>query len=252
MATTGDSILGTHAGDFLSSSDREALTVGNKGLAATIRIYDCNAPLNGYLLTTSNGIFTIIDANPSLPTNIGIGTTTPLPTATLQVQGTLLTSNIGTYTTNTNNTLYFNNTNLSGINSITVQNALNTSGNSTISGTLNAQNLICGSSSSALTVTANTLSVDMNNKSYNVFTCTTTTNIQTLDVSNDIVGSQAIIYITSTSGSAISIYGNDTTKLGGTNVKSSFATITLNTNDYAIMAITSDGTRRFVNCATYI
>ena len=250
MATTGDSILGTHAGDFLSSSVSEALTVGNKGLASTIRIYDCNAPLNGYFITTSNGIFTINDANPSIPTNVGIGTTAPLPTATLQVQGTLLTSNIGTYTTNTNNTLYFNNTNLSGINSITVQNALNTSGNSTISGTLNAQNIICGSNSSVLTVTANTLSVDMNNKSYSVFTCSTTTNIQTLTVTNDISGAQAIVYITTNAAGGITISGNNV-PLGGTNVKSSYTTVSLANNGYAIMAITSDGTRRFVNCISY-
>ena len=235
MATTGDSILGTHAGDFLSSSVSEALTVGNKGLAASIRIYDCNAPLNGYFITTSNGIFTINDANPINPTCVGIGTTNPNSTVTLQVQGTLLTSNIGTY--NTNNTLLFNNTILSGINTINIQDTLNT------------PNIICGSISSALTVTGNTLSVNMNNKSYSVFTCSTTTSIQTLAVTNDISGAQALIYINA--GADISIYGNDSPALGGTNVKSSYTNISLAANDYAIMAITSDGTRKFVNCSIY-
>ena len=103
--STGYNIFGTHVGDFLSINVPETVTVGNTGLSTTIRIYDCNAPLNGYLLTTSNGIFTINEANNSIPTNIGIGTNTPTPGSTLQVQGTFLTSNIGTY--NTNNTLYF-------------------------------------------------------------------------------------------------------------------------------------------------
>ena len=124
--STGYSIQGLSEADYLSANVSETLTIGNTGLASTVRIYDCNAPLNGYLLSTSNGVFTINDANPSLPTRVGIGSTNPLPIATLQVAGTLLTSNIGTY--NTNNTLYFNNTNISGINSINATGTYHTIG----------------------------------------------------------------------------------------------------------------------------
>ena len=115
--STGYSINGQNAGDFLSINKSLALTIGNTGLSTTMLIYDCNEPLNGYSITTSNGVFTINDASPSAPfTNVGIGTTAPRSTATLQVQGTLLTSNIGTY--NTNNTLYFNNSSIANVNNI--------------------------------------------------------------------------------------------------------------------------------------
>ena len=124
--SSGYIIQGSHAVDILSTNASEALTVGNTGLATTIRIYDCNAPLNGYLLTTSNNVFSITEANNTTPC-VGIGTTTPNSTATLQVEGTLLTSNIGTY--NTANTLYFNNTNLESINNINVRGTLNMIGN---------------------------------------------------------------------------------------------------------------------------
>jgi len=355
--STGYSIQGSHAADFLSANVSETLTIGNTGLATTIRIYDCNAPLNGYLLTSSNGVFTINDASDSLPTRVGIGSTNPLPNATLQVAGTLLTSNIGTYATNTNNTLFFNNTNLANISNISVSGQTNTigtgqttlvlgnntgaqslilsdintaqwkittagnnlnfyndnptggvfttsrfhinqngnvgtnnntfddgsgnatvagtlgvtgtstftgavaangglttttltaSGNSTITGTLNAQNLICGSNSSALTVATNKLSVNMNSKTYSVFTCSTTTNIQTVTVTNDIMGGQAVVYITA--GAAISIYGNNN-PLGGTGVKSSYTTVSLANGAKAILLIASDGNTKYVSCAAYV
>ena len=122
--STGYNILGTHVGDFLSVNVSETVTVGNTGLSTTLRIYDCNAPLNGYLLTTSNGIFTINEANNSIPTNVGIGTNIPTRGSTLQVQGTFLTSNIGTYT---GKTLYFNNNTLAGISNINTFGTITTS-----------------------------------------------------------------------------------------------------------------------------
>ena len=109
-------ILGTHLLDLLSTGVSETLTVGNTTTGASIRIYDNNTSSNGYLFTTSNSVLTIYQANSNLPTNIGIGTTLPNPNATLQVQGSLYTSNIGTY--NANNTIYFNNINLGNISNI--------------------------------------------------------------------------------------------------------------------------------------
>ena len=131
--STGYRIQGTHVADFLSRNVSETVTIGNTGLATTMRIYDCNAPLNGYLITTSNGIFTINEANSAIPTCVGIGTTVPNRAATLHVQGTLYTSYINTY--DINNIIYFNNTttntntNLSGINNINVQGTTHTIGN---------------------------------------------------------------------------------------------------------------------------
>ena len=360
--STGYSIQATHVADFLSKNVSETLTIGNTGLATTMRIYDCNAPLNGYLLTTSNGVFTINEANNSMPTRVGIGTTTPLNNATLQVTNTILTSNIGTYTTS--NTLYFNNTNLSSINNIyiscniNIQGTTNIIGNGTstltlgnntgtqslilsdinqaqwkittagnnltfyndnpvggvftnsrfyinqngavgtqnnvlddgvgnmsvvgsvtvnsaiivngtsiyngglittsnitansninVNGVLTAQNLICGSNSSSLSIDTNILNINMNNISYNVYTCSTSSNIQSVNVSNDIMGSQAIVYISATSN--ISIYGNDK-PLGGTNIKSSYTTISVGSNSKALLMVASDGITRYVNCAKFL
>ena len=131
--STGYRIQGTHVADFLSRNVSETITIGNTGLATTMRIYDCNAPLNGYLVTTSNGILTINAANSSIPTCVGIGTNIPNSDARLHVQGTIYTSNISTY--DINNTIYFNNTrtninaNFSGINNINVHGTTNTIGN---------------------------------------------------------------------------------------------------------------------------
>ena len=175
--STGYSIQGSHAADFLSANVSETLTIGNTGLATTIRIYDCNAPLNGYLLTSSNGVFTINDASDSLPTRVGIGSTNPLPNATLQVAGTLLTSNIGTYATNTNNTLFFNNTNLANISNISVSGQTNTIGTGqttlVLGNNTGAQSLILSDINTAqwkITTAGNNLNFYNDNPTGGVFT----------------------------------------------------------------------------------
>ena len=117
-------ILGTHLLDLLSIGTSETLTVGNTTSGTSIRVYDNNNPSSGYLLSTSNNAFSIYKDSGGTGSNtcIGIGTSTPNSSATLHVQGTILTSNIGTY--NENNTLYFNNQTLSGINNIFVNNTV--------------------------------------------------------------------------------------------------------------------------------
>jgi len=371
--SSGYSTIGSHAGDFLSTNVSEVITIGNTGLATTLRIYDCNAPLNGYLLTNSNGIFTINEANSTIPTCIGIGTTTPLNTATLQVQGSIFTSNIGIY--NLDNTLYFNNTHISlsnitinnninirgtsnvigfGSNTLTLGNKtditslilsdtvqwkistygrgasgpnlafinddgnkgtwnsldvirmnrtggfnskwnldtgtgagivyINTTGtptkynisgnilvykniaipnvcytntltvntDSVINGTLNAQKLICSSNSSVLTLSANTLSVNLANDTFNTFTCSAGANIQTLNITNAICGAQALIFVTATA--ALTIYGSSlsTNAMSGTpSFIMASAPLTLASGNCAIITITSDGTRPYVSGTLY-
>ena len=366
--STGYRIQGTHVADFLSRNVSETVTIGNTGLATTMRIYDCNAPLNGYLITTSNGIFTINQANSAIPTCVGIGTTVPNRAATLHVQGTLYTSYINTY--DINNTIYFNNTttnintNLSGINNINVQGTTNTigngtstltlgnktggqeviladiptaqwkistygtnlrfyndysptntsggifntnpsfyinqngatgslnnqfddgsgnmniagtlsvtgnttvsgnmnipgtlsvTGNTTVSGTLTSQNIVCGSTITTLTVSANLLTINMNNESYNIFTCTNPgANIQKLTIQNIIPGAQAIIYITT--NAAITIYGNVTNILTRNDVttatlKIAHSPVSLISGNTAILMITNDGTNNYINCSKFL
>jgi hypothetical protein len=110
-------IIGTHNLDLLSLTNPEIATFGNQSNEARIRFYD-NSSVNGvggYLVGMSNYRFSITkDGGQS--TSVGIGTTLPFPNSTLHVQGTLLTSNIGTYGTDSN--IYFNGQNLSGMNNI--------------------------------------------------------------------------------------------------------------------------------------
>jgi len=348
--TTEYSIYDTHIADYLSRDVSETLTIGNTGLATTIRMYDNNAPLDGYLVTTSNGIYTINEANNSIPTCVGIGTDTPNSVSTLHVQGLLYTSNIRTY--NTNNTLYFNNNNLAGINNINVQGSNHTIGNGTstltlgdtnggqeliladvpsaqwkmstsgynlnflndypipgqfntsrfninyygailsgnnlfddgngnmnvsqnlvtsnitisnnltisstltissnmnVTSKLTSQNIVCGSIITPLDLVNNTLSFSMSN-TYNVYSCSTNSNIQALNISNDIAGSQAVIFVTATG--TLNIYGSNIDIMGGSpSFKIANTPFVLNNGSNAIINVLSSGTMRFVNCVKYI
>ena len=85
-----------------------------------VRFYDSNSYNNSYYIGKSNTVFSIFTDSPG-SVNVGIGTTRPSPTASLQVQGTLLTSNIGSYNSST---LLFNNQNIGGISNITFSGGL--------------------------------------------------------------------------------------------------------------------------------
>jgi len=116
------SILGTHDLDIFSADgNSEVATFGNPNPGVQIRFYDQYSQdgVGGYLTGINNSNYWIIKDNGS-NTQVGIGTT--LPGATLQVQGTMLTSNIGTY--NKNNNLYFNNQNIYGVSNIVFNGSL--------------------------------------------------------------------------------------------------------------------------------
>ena len=112
------SILGTHDLDIFSATGGpEVATFGNQNAGVQIRFYDQYSQngAGGYLAGMNNSNFWIIkDAGSNA--QVGIGTTLPTPGATLQVQGTLFTSNIGTYNSNSN--IYFNNQNVMGVSNI--------------------------------------------------------------------------------------------------------------------------------------
>ena len=359
--TTEYSIYDTHIADYLSKNVSETVTIGNTGLSNIIRMYDNNAPLNGYFITKNSNILTINEVNRNIPTCVGIGTDIPINTATLHVQGILYTSNIRSY--NTNNTIYFNNSNtninadLSGINNINIQGTSNTIGNgiSTLTlgnntgdqtlilaniptsqwkittsyynlniyndypnagtfdisrfhinkngevGTnlntfdngsgnmiisqniitnnlilssnlisqniltnnmtinnnnkLTSQNIVCGCNITSLDLVNNTLSFSMSN-TYNVYSCSANSNIQTLNISDDIAGSQAVIFVTATDILNIygsNIYGSNIDKMEGTpSIKAAHKPLILSTDDTAIITVLSSGTMRFVNCIKYI
>ena len=112
---SGRSMLGKHQLDLLSKSNTEIVTIGNQQQTASVRIYDNDDPMNGYLLQkSSNSMYFLADNNQ--PTSIGIGTQSVSSNATLHVQGTLFASNLGTY--NTDNNLYLNSQNIANVNNI--------------------------------------------------------------------------------------------------------------------------------------
>lgn len=120
---TGTSILGTRLLDVLASNTSltEVATFGNMSSNTLLRIYDSNLPQStGYLMGLCNNAFMVMHGNPQSNTNVGIGTTRPLSTAQLHVQGTIATSNIISYTPT--NTLTFSNATLAGISNITTSN----------------------------------------------------------------------------------------------------------------------------------
>lgn len=109
-------ILGSHNIDVFSLSNPELATFGNQSNEARIRMYDYFTPngAGGYLIGMSNARFSIIKETG--PTLVGIGTNAPTPGVTMQVQGTMMTSNIATYNPDSN--IYFNGQSISGMSNI--------------------------------------------------------------------------------------------------------------------------------------
>lgn len=126
--TTGTDMLGTRLLDVLAPGCNEVASFGNMQGNSFVRIYDSNMPLTtGYVMGLSNNAFMLMKSAQPSATNIGIGTATPLAGSTLHVHGTIATSNIVPYPPN--NTLYFGNATLAGINNLAI------SGNITVNGT---------------------------------------------------------------------------------------------------------------------
>jgi hypothetical protein len=108
--------------------------------------------------------------------------------------------------------------------------------------------LVTGNVSTTLTPSGGALTLDMESKSYKTFTCSASSNITTINISNDIMGSQGIIYVNASSN--INLNGITST-LGGTNIFTSYDDISINTNSNAVITFTSDGTNRYVNAGNF-
>ena len=109
----GDAVL-----DLQARGSNDIAVFGTLNSPARVRIYDNNKPNEGYFLQKSSNTFSIINQNVNGTTSVGIGTTIVNALSNLQVQGTILTQNIGTY--NSNATLTFNNQNIGSVNNIYV------------------------------------------------------------------------------------------------------------------------------------
>ena len=107
---------------------------------------------------------------------------------------------------------------------------------------------VTGNNATSVSATSNTLTIDMDGKSYNTFICYTANSIETISISNDILGSQGMIFLTATGD--INILGT-TSNLGGTNVNVSYDDISVSNGERALIGFMSDGTQRYINAAKY-
>ena len=107
---------------------------------------------------------------------------------------------------------------------------------------------VTGNNATSVTATSNTLTLDMEGKSYKTFTCSTSNSIETITISNDILGSQGMVFLTATGD--INIFGT-TSNLGGTNVNVSYDDISVSSGEKALIGFMSDGTQRFINASKY-
>lgn len=124
---SGQSILGSHLLDLLlptanSNVGGEVATVGNQGSNSFMRFYDLDQPLsNAYIVGMSNQDFMIMKQIGA--TEVGIGTSrVRVSGATAEVAGTLSTSNITTYNSDSN--VYFGGKNVAGIQNINFSGSL--------------------------------------------------------------------------------------------------------------------------------
>ncbi len=107
---------------------------------------------------------------------------------------------------------------------------------------------VTGNSATSVTATSNTITLDMEGKSYKTFTCSTSNSIETVTISNDILGSQGMVFLTATGD--INIFGTSS-NLGGTNVNVSYDDISVSSGEKALIGFMSDGTQRYINAAKY-
>lgn len=106
-------LLGMTPLDVLGIGVSNVATFGSTLQNASVAFFDNDTQTNCYTISKSNNTLSFTKEG---GVNVGIGTARPATNATLQVQGTLLTSNIGTYNPSSNIT--FNNQNIAGIKDI--------------------------------------------------------------------------------------------------------------------------------------
>ena len=121
-------------------------------------------------------------------------------------------------------------------------------GNTTSNTVILTGGFVTGNSATSISATSNTLTLDMEGKSYKTFTCSTSSSIETVTISNDILGSQGMVFLTATGD--INIFGT-TSNLGGTNVNVSYDDISVSNGERALIGFMSDGSQRFINAAKY-
>jgi hypothetical protein len=101
--------------DLLSKSNSEVATFGNQSNITNIRIYDADDPANGYIITKQADLLALFKE--SGVTNVAIGDPSNVSSnANFFVDGTIITSNIGTYSPDGN--IFMNGNNLSAVGNI--------------------------------------------------------------------------------------------------------------------------------------
>jgi len=109
--------------------------------------------------------------------------------------------------------------------------------------------LVTGDNAATVDVAGDkTLTIDLENCSYRTFDINSNNNIETLTITNPIMGSQAVVFIYTSNGIVIKgLNGSGVNEMSGTNLQVGYDTMTLSAGERAVMTICGTGGKNFVN-----
>ncbi len=108
--------------------------------------------------------------------------------------------------------------------------------------------MVTGNVATTVSVTNSALDLDLGGLSYKTFTCDTSSDITTINVTNDITGTQGIVFLNATGD--IRVNGS-TSGLNGSGINISFDDMEVSSGEKALLVFTSDGTDRYFNAVKY-
>ena len=126
--------------------------------------------------------------------------------------------------------------------------AITDNGNVTSNTVIFTGGFVAGNNATELAAVSNILTIDMAGQSYTSFTCNTANNIEGFNISNDITGSQAVVFLTAADTITLNGY---TSNISGSNVNMSYDDILLTSGEKAMIGVLSDGTHRYINAAKF-
>ncbi len=108
--------------------------------------------------------------------------------------------------------------------------------------------MVTGNVASNVEVLSNTLNLDLGGLSYKTFTCDASNDITGINITNDITGTQGIVFINATTDLTVN---GKTSGLNGSGINVSFDDMEVSSGEKALLVFTSDGTDRYFNTVKY-
>ena len=108
--------------------------------------------------------------------------------------------------------------------------------------------MVTGNVASNVEVLSNTLNLDLGGLSYKTFTCDASNDITGINITNDITGTQGIVFINATADLTVN---GKTSGLNGSGINVSFDDMGVSSGEKALLVFTSDGTNRYFNAVKY-